>query len=554
MGAYLHAQELDEKTKQELKQKEKRRQEAADALKTLTNWLETRKEQEKMVKGLKAELQAAKEDATKKEVEEKIKDANSKLEKTEKQIVALSTGVSSDDAKDDGEQKFDLQAELVSLVQPFIKMMKDATADARKIDELKITLASAKEKVEIAERAMDRLSLLSEIEKADKPKGKTATRVHLKKITKEWQKHKREALDLKEATDQRLTLLHNQHAKSSDGIGGFATDFIRTRGINLLLAITAFGGVLLIANLIAKLSGWIQKKRNLPRTFLTRLITLLFRVFSFFVAFIAMLVVFNSLTDWVLLGVASLFALGIAWLGLKMLPEIVEQVVLLLNLGAVQEGERVTLAGVPWLVERLDFHTDLVNPSLEGGAFTLPVRELVGLHSRPSGNNEPWFPTNKGNWVQFEGDRIGQVISQTPALVQIEELGGSLVTYETAGFLGLAPKNLSTGFRIKIEFGLDYKHQKIATSEIPNKLRDHVHAGLVKLLSTDGIKKLDVDLYKAGDSALIYEVEAELPGHVASFFEDIERDIMSLLVEAVNIHGWTIPFPQMVVRHQRVSS
>ncbi|MGI9522573.1 MAG: hypothetical protein ACR2PG_13090 [Hyphomicrobiaceae bacterium] len=80
-------------------------------------------------------------------------------------------------------------------------------------------------------------------------------------------------------------------------------------------------------------------------------------------------------------------------------------------------------AGVPWRAKQLDFYTDLENPALDGGAFTLPVRELVGLHSRLAASREPWFPTKRGDWVQLKDDRLGQAISQTPELVQIREVG-----------------------------------------------------------------------------------------------------------------------------------
>ena len=46
------------------------------------------------------------------------------------------------------------------------------------------------------------------------------------------------------------------------------------------------------------------------------------------------------------------------------------------DLGAVQENERLMFAGVPWLVERLDLYTHLVNPALDGGTFTVPVTGL----------------------------------------------------------------------------------------------------------------------------------------------------------------------------------
>ncbi len=524
----------------------KRRAKAAETLHTLASMLNAQEEQTQEIKALKGQLSRAEEAASKKELEEKIKQANSKLDQLKQQISSLTTGVTEDEMQDDQTKKFDLQSELESLVQPFVKMIKNATENARQIEKLKHTIGLAQKRQQVAKRAIMRLSLLSEVDMKLK-NGNNPTRGYITKVMATWQKQEKEAIDLEDTAKQQLTIRLDQKENSSSGLGDYASQFFQNRGLNLLLAIAVFGGVLLIMDLIARIVGWIRRRQGIRRSFITRLVTLLFRLVSIIVAFLAMLTVFNMMNDWLLLGIASLFALAAAWVGLKMLPNIIEQVTLLLNLGAVQENERVMLAGVPWLVKRLDLYTDLTNPALDGGTFTLPVRELVGLHSRPSGAHEPWFPTKKGDWILLDDHRVGQVISQTPELVQIEELGGSLVTYETSAFLATAPRNLSTGFRMKIEFGLDYRHQSEATEVIPERIQKHVHKGLVDLLGGDSITHVEVDLLKAADSAIVYEVEADFPGSIAPRYEDIEREIARLLVDACNAYKWTIPFPQMVM-------
>ena len=138
-------------------------------------------------------------------------------------------------------------------------------------------------------------------------------------------------------------------------------------------------------------------------------------------------------------------------------------------------------------------------------------------------------------------------MSQTPELVQIREFGGSILTFATTAFLAEAPRNLSTGFRIRTEFGLDYRHQAIATVEIPDKLGAHITKGHARPARHRSLVSVDVDLLSAGDSAIVFEVEACIDGKYAHLFEDIEREIPRLLVDACNINGWVIPFPQMVL-------
>ena len=375
--AVPHSKALAQSDLSEMKREEKLRKEALEALGTLESLLGSKAEKSEQLEALKRELKAVKEPALKKEVEGKIKAETEKLEQIDKQLAALATGISEDEIQSDQNEKFELQAELESLVQPFVKMMKDATENARQIEKLKRTLLSAEKQQRLAQRSIERLQLLSSVESSRKaesgdagPKNSQAL-AHLKKLLKTWQDREQAAKDLEETAEQQLSVRMDEQSRSSGGLGTYATEFFRNRGLNLLLAIAAFGGVFVIMGVIARVAGWIQRRQGIPRSFATRLAGLLYKVATTIAAFLAMLAVFNIMNDWLLLGIASLFALAMAWIGLKMLPNIAEQITLLLNLGAVQEGERLLFAGVPWQVRRLDFYTDLENPALDGGTFTL---------------------------------------------------------------------------------------------------------------------------------------------------------------------------------------
>ena len=227
--------------------------------------------------------------------------------------------------------------------------------------------------------------------------------------------------------------------------------------------------------------------------------------------------------------------------------EVFEQITLLLNLGAVQEDERVLIEGIPYRVQNLDFYIDFTNPALEGADFTLPVRTVVGMHSRPSGANEPWFPTMRGDWTRLVDGRFGQVKSQSPDMVELEIPGGARMTYATADFLALKPENLSNGFRAEIVFGLSYRHQEELPGAIMDTLREHVREGVARLAPIGCLRDVDVSMLEAGDNAVNFEVEADLAGAAAPLLEDVERELVRLCVEACNRHGWEIPFPQLVI-------
>jgi hypothetical protein len=229
-----------------------------------------------------------------------------------------------------------------------------------------------------------------------------------------------------------------------------------------------------------------------------------------------------------------------------MLPKLIEQLTLYLNLGAVQEGERVFFDGIPWLVKRLDFYCDLANPVLEGGEFTMPIRELIGLHSRPHAPMEAWFPTLKGDYVRLPGG-VACVRTQTPGVVELEYEGGIRVQYTAAQFFAMAPENLSRGARAQVVFGIGYAHQAEATGAIRETLRDFVREGLTAVLRPEQIVAVDVEILQAGTSSIDYQVECDMTGDAAQLYETVERLLARLCIDACNRYGWDIPYPQLVV-------
>jgi hypothetical protein len=253
--------------------------------------------------------------------------------------------------------------------------------------------------------------------------------------------------------------------------------------------------------------------------------------------------------DWFLLGILLIFLLGIGWASVNTLPAHVETIKLMLNIGAVREGERLMFDGSPWRVDNLGFSARLVNPLLDGGVQNLPVRYLVGLHSRPRGTDEEWFPCRQGDWVELADGRIGRVAYQTPSAVQLVELGGSQVIYRTADFLGLAPRNLSTGFRLECSFGIDYRHQAECTTTFPKVMQDRLEAELPAVAGGDALKSVRVELMAAAASSLDYEIEIDLDGAAAAELPELRRAVPRILVEACNEHGWVIPFQQITVHN-----
>ena len=475
------------------------------------------------------------------EREARIAEINDELDKLSRQIGAVATGVSEEEYGVSANAAFDLNAEAQALLEPFIAMLRDATENARQIERLRRDLNEAKRRKGLADRALATLKPMRDL--ADDPDLIET----LEQRRAQWEARANAESDLSAALKQQLDDRLSDRGATQTAAGEAASSFVKDRGISLLLGIAAFAIVFGVMRLIHQAARWLRVKRRIRRNFYTRLSNLVFTALTPILAVTAMLTVFNMRNDWLLLGIFAIMLVALLWIGIKMIPEMIDQVTLLLNLGAVQEDERVIFDDTPYLVKRLDFYTDLENPALEGAEFTLPIKDLIGLHSRPSGPDEPWFPSLRGDWVRLADETFGQVVSQSPDMVELEVPGGSRMTYTHDDYLAEKPDNLSNGFRSEIVFGLSYRHQDIATGEAMEMLKDHIREGLLKLVPEQHLLDVGCEMLESGDNAIIYEVEADLDGVVAPLMEDVERELTRLCVDACNKFGWEIPFPQMVV-------
>ncbi len=511
------------------------------SLETLASLLDTVAAKRADIEEVKREIQNATTEVEETERLEVLRGLQTEVLKIESQIQALATGTADTEFDLASGEDIDLKTEIEQLFQPFVLMLKSATDDARQIERLRRLKLTAQRHRTMANRALENIEpLLANNQDAivgDK----------LVEIKALWQERLAAASDRSISVDRQLSAKLASRESATDSARRAFTGFFRDRGINLLLGVGAFLVVVVVMRVIARVASRLYRRRNAVRSTSARVASLLFTFATFALAIVAMLIVFNTLNDWLLLGITMIFLIALGWVSVKMIPSMVEQIALLLNLGAVQEGERVMFNGIPWNVKSLDFYTDLENPALAGGTFTVPIRELIGLHSRPTSTKELWFPCAEGDWVKLQDDNIGRVIFQSPEMVQIEELGGARITYPTGAFLEQNPKNLSGDYRVEVEFGIDYRHQAIATTEIMAKLQQSVHAGLSKILAPDELRAVEVEFLRAGNSSLDYEVEADIAGKAAHRFEQVERTMAAILVDTCNENGWVIPFPQLTL-------
>jgi len=516
---------------------------AQSTLRAVGNLLQAENTKLEEADQLRSDIESALTDVDKKNLGDKLQIVNTELEELQNQIVRLATG-NSESEFGAAEQEFELQDELEQLIRPFVWILKSATENAREIEHLKRTVLSITEQSEQIEIAIGRLKPMIELAAEDGP-----AKVRLEEILRVSE------MRLLQTQDRAVTVREQLHTRLSrkidpaDAASSAFASFFSDRGRNLLFGIIAFATVFMILRFLRKvLLTLIGAPRN--RSFPVRLGLLIFDVLTVCLAFGTTITIFNYYNDWFLTGAMLLAFLTIGWFVLKSLPSLVEQVTLLLNLGAVQEGERVVINNVPWRVTKLDLYSDLENPSLRGGHYTVPVRELRGQHSRPMDSREHWFPSEEGDWVVLENGLWAEVVLQSPETVQLREEGGAISHFTTTAYLEQNPKNVSTPYRATIEFGLDYAHQSDAADTIPSIMKAYVDKKLRARFGSENIVATYVALFRAGDSSLDYEIEADIGAGMGHLFESVEHALSRFAVECCSENGWTIPFPQMTVHRQ----
>jgi len=467
-----------------------------------------------------------------------------KLAKTEADFSRISTGVDLDALESEKDEAFDWKNEVQDLLGPIIRELKNMTARPRQIEKLRGEVAYTEHLIRVYGKAILNIRDLE----GKSPRGDLKKK--LLALAAEWESKQKQAEN--QLTVVRYQLEEKSREKQSliESTQNIVRSFFKSRGRNMVLAALAFILSFFLLRyghrLIYRYSPIHQSGR---RGFLIRLGDVLYAIFSVVGATGALMVTLYASGDWVLLGVAIIFLLGVIWTAKQGLPKFWEQTKLLLNFGSVRENERLIYEGIPWRVASINFYCHLENPELNVGRIRIPLKALTDLSSRPVFEEEPWFPTRINDWILLSDGTFGKVVLQTPELVELILLGGDRKFYPTQTYLGLCPQNLSTGFRLNSVFGVDYAHQAIVTREIPQRLQAMLVAQLSAEGYADDIHKIQVQFKAAGSSSLDLEILADFSGKAAHHYQKLKRTLQRIAVDACNTYQWVIPFPQVTV-HQ----
>jgi len=322
--------------------------------------------------------------------------------------------------------------------------------------------------------------------------------------------------------------------------------FFKNRGKHLLISLLAFVAIFWLQFVIKKKVFRFTLFNNKLKI-LRKPLNALYLIISFVIAFLGSLIILYVLNDWVLVTIFIFLVAGLLWSFKQFVPKLLEEARLIFNLGPVRENERIIWEGIPWKVVNLGFYSKIENEALESGSLLISAAELLKNHSRPCAQGEPWFPTQKGDWVLVDG-AYGKVILQTPEQVIVEKSGGELKYFHTADFISLKPENLSQGYWIKKVFGLDYGIQEIINTEILEKFKTEFNHVFKKQMNfANDILDLIVDFHDCGQSSLNIAVIIKISGTLADKKYFLERKMENTFLDLCNKYKYTIPFTQINV-------
>lgn len=513
---------------------------------TLNGIVSSIKQQNEEVNVKVALLKKAKTEQEKIKLQAEIDDASRSIDAQASSFEMIITGGQELAKNDTAEEKeFDWQKDLFEILQPIMNELRQLTEHKLKMDGLQkniVNYESQNQEISI---------VLDHIARINKEKLEEDTLEKFEQINKKWREQLEENNHLLSVARLQLDEMIRSETANKISFGEHAKQFATGRGATIFMALVAFIAVYFSMSLIWKGVIWVSVRKPSERwRYYQRIVTLIYHIMMVLLAITAVFYVLSARNDQALIAIAVLLLVSIIWVLKNSIPRYIDELQILLNTGAVREGECIIYNGVPMKITRLNFHTKLINPDVPTLKLRLPLSELSNYISRPYTTDEPWFPCKVGEYVRLSDGKYGLVKNITLENVLITLYNGMMPkTYTMNDFLSSQPKNLSLGFIVTSIIGLDYKYQQQCTDQIPEILCDGIRKGLQQESYGSSLNDLWVYFSCANSSSLDFKIVAIFDGRAAEDYYPIVRSLQRYAVEVCNQQQWEIPFTQVVLHN-----
>ena len=493
------------------------------------------------IKELQRVLQSSSGLGREQEIRLQITELSQKLKELNRNFSQLSSDVDFQLFEPDEQKKIDIQSEIKELAEPLLRELKKMTSHPREVEALKTQINIYEQQIKIVSNALDNLTQILSHPISESLKNR------LQEDYKNWEQRQNELQARINISIQQLQQKTTNRRSWSETFQEFFQLFFKSRGRNIILSFLAFIITWLIFhhvhNLIKRFSPFHQKDRSVYiRTF-----DMVYSIITAIASLLSILAVLYFFGDWFLLSIAIIFVIGLAWASKQTIPLYWRQMRLILNLGTVREGELVVYKGLPYEVASINISTELVNHKIDGGRLLLPLKDLYDLRSRPITPNEPWFPSEKGDWILLKNGHYGQVQLQTPEVVEMKLISHEIVSIKTSEFLSFLPTNLTHGFQIWSSFGFDYSLDKQIHSLIPILLKKQIRETLHQKGFEKSIKHVNVLFDHAGTFALCLTLIVEFDGSVCQNYYQLRSLIQQSCLDICTEQKWPLPYQKIQV-------
>ncbi len=514
---------------------------------TLSDMAESIDAINKEISEYEGRLKNAGSDEQKKTLSDYLTELNDRLKKTKNDFSILTTGIDySTFLKKEGKE-VDWEKELKEIFSPIIVELKETTERPRRIEQLRSQMFYLEKRIPQVRQASEDIDRL--LEKVTDKK----VQARLESWKKYWNQLEKEFVTQNEAAQNQLLKDRNDSKSLLASFRIFFDSFVKHRGKNLFFALLAFICIYLFLSLIQRIIRKYSPIHRSPKyMFWANLVDVTFYALTFLLATGALVAVLFTSGDWLILAIVMLLVLGIIWGARNTLPQFVEQIKLLLGFGPVRQGERVVIDGIPYRVEMMGVYSYLNNPLLTGGTLRLPLKDLVGMRSRPYDEEEPWFPTRIGDWIRLSDGYYGKIEGQTPDIVLLNTLRGSYKSYTPKDFLQQRPQNLSINlFSVNNVLNLDFRHSDIAIEQAPEKVKVMLEEKISQQFYGKYLKRTIVELREFDTSSLNIVTIAQFSGEAASEYTEIGWLLQQVALAACNKYDWKISSKQVMLHQSK---
>ncbi len=428
-----------------------------------------------------------------------------------------------------------------AMTKPLINILHRLTEKPRKIDTIKEKIENLERKISHSSQANKSLAAMSQIPESLVANNATQLKNYQDRFEELKIKYNPQILELELETARRnLQKLEGNQKTLLDLTSKFIEEFFSVRGKNILFALGAFFGLWWFLNKLGKL---LTNRSQFGKAFKT-----VYGFLTIAACTASIVLVLFLRNDWLLLSAVSLILLAVFWTSRQIIPQFFNELKMVMNLGSVKEGERIVWNGIPWLVKEIGLDTTLENKNLESKTISVPVAYLVNLNSRTTVENEPWFPTEKGNWVLLSDKTYGQILFQTVEQVVLLS-DGSKKFYPTKDYLNLNPVNLSTGFDLLIEFGLGHSAQSKVSDNVPKLFESEIKKQFQERITKKpaDFHELNVMFNEITPNSIKLMVIVKVDGRLAKDYYLFKKEINSAVVRICNENGFAIPSNQLMI-------